>query len=144
MFHFRLISLTMPQGNVAEPACDAVAYFASPLSASECGLAKHGHSRGMIERAVASAATTMALTQTGKWQGVTGNPMGEILAGGTTGSLRSQEFLDYVLSGGNDGREIATGIAGALGADVYLDRGWSRLSTKQPQSYQYGLQQFRG
>jgi len=144
MFHFRLISLTMPQGNVVEPAIDAVAYFASPLSASECGSAKHGQSNSMTERTVASAATTTTLLRWGQLRGVTGNPMGEMLAGGTTGSLRSARDFGYVLSGGNDGGSIATGIAGLLGTDAILDRGWSDLSTRPQQRNQHTLQPLQG
>jgi len=144
MFHFRLISLTMPQGNIVEPACDAVAFFASPLSASECGLAKRDRFSGTIERTVASVATTMMITLAGKHQEVTGNPVGEMLAGGTTGSWRSTEILDYVLSGGNDGRRIATGIAGAQGTGAQMNRSVSLRSEKLQQSYQNGLQPLHG
>jgi len=104
----------MPQGNVVEPANDAVAYFASPLSASECGSAKHGQLDRMIsveatERNVASATTLLALTQLGQRQDVTGNPKGEMLAGGTLGSLRSTRDLGYVLSGVIDGVRMPPG-----------------------------------
>jgi len=144
MFNFRLISLTMPQANIAEPACNAVAFFASPLSASECGLVKRDRFSGTIERTVASAATTMAITLAGKRQVVTGNPKGEILAGGTAGSWRSNDLLAYTLSGGNDGGRIATGIAEMLSADAHTNRGSSLRSEKLHQPYQYGLQLLHG
>jgi len=133
----------MPQGNIVEPACNAVAFFASPLSASQCGLAKRDRSSGTIERTVATAATTTTMTLAGKRQEVTGNPS-EMFAGGTTGSWRSTEILDYVLSGGNDGNRIATGIAGAQGTGALTNRSASLRSEKLHQPYQNGLQPLHG
>jgi len=86
----------------------------------------------------------MTIVLAGKRQEVTGNPMGEMLAGGTTGSWRSTEILDYVLSGGNDGSRIATGIAGAQGAGAQTNRSASLRSEKLQQSYQSGLQPLHG
>lgn len=131
MFHFRLISLTMSQLNVLEPACYAVAFFASPLSASECGHAK--------QRTVASVATipSTGTAMAGQWRkNVTrGNPTGETLAGGTSDGSRSEYLLDYALSGGNDQSIKPMGIARADAMDVFMSQGLSQ-QTDMPQGTQ--------